>query len=211
MAARRRTKTASRCRTTCFASTDKNFRPVDPQIGPDGALWFGDWCNALIGHMQYSQRDPNRDHQRGRIYRLVYTKNKLLEPVTQYGKSEAELLDQLREYEPRTRYRARRELRDRPTDVVAGRREEMGRGARPERSRIRSAALRSAVGAAGPSCGRRRAAAAKFCQRRRQMPARPRCMSWPTKREYSAQRTGVACRPASATNTRGCGWKRFAA
>ena len=41
-----------------------------------------------------------------------------MEPVTQYGKSEAELLDQLREYEPRTRYRARRELRDRPKDVV---------------------------------------------------------------------------------------------
>ncbi len=101
-----------------LVSTDKNFRPIDPQIGPDGALWFGDWCNALIGHMQYSQRDPNRDHQRGRIYRLVYTKKPLLEPVTQYGKSETELLDQLREYEPRTRYRARRELRDRPTPVV---------------------------------------------------------------------------------------------
>ena len=101
-----------------LVSTDKNFRPVDPQIGPDGALWFGDWCNALIGHMQYSQRDPNRDHQLGRIYRLVYTKNKLLEPVTQYGKSELELLEQLREYEPRTRYRARRELRDRPKDVA---------------------------------------------------------------------------------------------
>jgi putative heme-binding domain-containing protein len=99
-------------------STDRSFRPVDAQIGPDGALWFGDWCNALIGHMQYSQRDPNRDHTRGRIYRLVYTKNKLLDPVTQAGKSEAELLDQLREYELRTRYRARRELRDRPKDVV---------------------------------------------------------------------------------------------
>ena len=48
----------------------------------------------------------------------MYTKKKLLEPVTQYGKSEAELLDQLREYELRTRYRARRELRDRPTPVV---------------------------------------------------------------------------------------------
>ncbi|HEY2252339.1 MAG TPA: PVC-type heme-binding CxxCH protein, partial [Planctomycetaceae bacterium] len=101
-----------------LASTDKNFRPVDPQIGPDGALWFGDWCNALIGHMQYSQRDPNRDHVRGRIYRMVYTKNKLLEPVTQFDKSELQLLDQLREYELRTRYRARRELRDRPAAAV---------------------------------------------------------------------------------------------
>ncbi|HAC90482.1 MAG TPA: hypothetical protein DCF63_07585, partial [Planctomycetaceae bacterium] len=39
-------------------SPDNFFRPIDPQIGPDGAVWFGDWCNALIGHMQYSQRDP---------------------------------------------------------------------------------------------------------------------------------------------------------
>src|SRR5688500_13687922 len=102
-----------------LASTDKNFRPDDPQIGPDGALWFGDWCNALIGHMQYSQRDPNRDKKHGRIYRLVYKDRPLLDPVTQHGKSELELLEQLREYEPRTRYRARRELRDRPNDVVA--------------------------------------------------------------------------------------------
>jgi putative heme-binding domain-containing protein len=101
-----------------LVSTDKNFRPVDAQIGPDGALWFGDWCNALIGHMQYSQRDPNRDHQRGRVYRLVYTNKPLLTPVTQFGKSERELLEQLRAYELRTRYRARRELRDRPTETV---------------------------------------------------------------------------------------------
>ncbi len=94
-------------------STDKTFRPVDPQIGPDGAIWFGDWCNALIGHMQYSQRDPNRDKKHGRIYRMVYTKKPLLEPVTQFGVSIPELLDQLKAYEPRTRYRARRELRDR--------------------------------------------------------------------------------------------------
>ena len=54
-------------------STGQTLPPRDPQIGPDGALWFGDWANALIGHMQYSQRDPNRDHVRGRIYRLVGT------------------------------------------------------------------------------------------------------------------------------------------
>jgi putative membrane-bound dehydrogenase-like protein len=101
-----------------LASTDKNFRPTDPQIGPDGALWFGDWCNALIGHMQYSQRDPSRDHVRGRVFRLVAKDRPLLKPVTQFDKSEAELLDQLREYEPRTRYRARRELFARQTETV---------------------------------------------------------------------------------------------
>lgn len=100
-------------------SSDKNFRPTDPQIGPDGALWFGDWCNALIGHMQYSQRDPSRDHIHGRIYRLVAKDRPLLEPITQADKNEAELLEQLRVYEPRTRYRARRELRDRPKETVS--------------------------------------------------------------------------------------------
>ncbi len=100
------------------AKDNMTFRPVDPQFGPDGALYFGDWSAALIGHMQYSQRDPGRDHQHGRLFRLVYTKKPLLKPVTQYGKKVNELLDQLKEYEPRTRYRARRELRDRPTAEV---------------------------------------------------------------------------------------------
>jgi len=104
-----------------LVSTDKNFRPTDPQIGPDGAVYFGDWHTALLGHMQYSQRDPNRDHQHGRVYRLVNKNKPLLKPVTQFGKSIPELLEQLKEYEPRTRYRARRELWDRPVkDVVAG-------------------------------------------------------------------------------------------
>ena len=101
-------------------STDKNFRPGDPKIGPDGAIWFIDWHNPLIGHMQYSQRDPNRDHTRGRVYRLTAEGRPLLTQVTQFGKSIPELLDQLKIYERRTRYAARRELWDRPKkDVLA--------------------------------------------------------------------------------------------
>jgi len=99
-------------------STDKHFRPVDPQIGPDGALWFGDWANPLIGHMQYSQRDPNRDHVHGRIYRLVYKKRPLVAPETQAGKSTAEVLEQLKSPEWRTRYRARADLQARPRGEV---------------------------------------------------------------------------------------------
>jgi putative heme-binding domain-containing protein len=100
------------------AQDNMTFRPTDPQIGADGALYFGDWSAALIGHMQYSQRDPNRDHTHGRVFRLVYKNKPLLAPVTQYGKTVSELLAQLTEPEPRTRYRARRELRDRPTQEV---------------------------------------------------------------------------------------------
>ena len=99
-------------------STDKHFRPVDPQIGPDGALWFGDWANPLIGHMQYSQRDPNRDQKHGRIYRLVYKEKPLITPETQVGKTIPEVLAQLKSPEWRTRYRARADLQARPQAEV---------------------------------------------------------------------------------------------
>ncbi len=113
-----RIKNADGSPNDLIRSADKHFRPADPQIGPDGALWFGDWANALVGHMQYSQRDPSRDHVRGRLYRLVYADRPLVTPVTQHGKSVPELLEQLSEYEWRTHYRARRELRDRPEGEV---------------------------------------------------------------------------------------------
>lgn len=125
-------------------SSDKHFRPACPTIGPDGALWFGDWSNALIGHMQYSQRDPNRDHARGRVYRLVAKDKPLLQPVTQHGKSAAELLEQLREPEWRTRYRVRRALRDKnPDELLPALRNWLAAIPEndPERERLRTEAL----------------------------------------------------------------------
>ena len=94
-------------------STDVNFRPADPQFGPDGALYFADWHDPLIGHMQYSQRDPNRDKRYGRIYRLVAKGRPLLKPAIAEGQPIEAVLNQLKAYENRTRYRARRELRAR--------------------------------------------------------------------------------------------------
>ncbi len=52
-------------------STDKNFRPIDTSVGPDGALYVVDWHNPLIGHLQSHLRDANRDHEHGRIYRIT--------------------------------------------------------------------------------------------------------------------------------------------
>ena len=43
-------------------SADENFRPVDAEVGPDGALYFVDWHNPIIGHMQHNLRDTSRDH-----------------------------------------------------------------------------------------------------------------------------------------------------
>ncbi|MCP4195313.1 MAG: azurin [Planctomycetaceae bacterium] len=100
-------------------SKDRNFRPVDLQFGPDGALYVCDWQNALVGHMQHSIRDPSRDHDHGRIWRITCKDRPLLEPVKIAGEPIPSLLDLLKEPENRTRYRARLELRLHKTKDVA--------------------------------------------------------------------------------------------
>ncbi|MEX2015835.1 MAG: HEAT repeat domain-containing protein, partial [Candidatus Hydrogenedentales bacterium] len=100
-------------------STDINFRPVDLEFGPDGALYLVDWFNPLIGHMQYSLRDAQRDHGHGRIWRVTYKGKPLLDPPNIAGATVPELLDLLKTYEDRTRYRARIELRGRDHAEVA--------------------------------------------------------------------------------------------
>jgi len=102
-----------------LSSADPNFRPVDLQFGPDGALYVLDWYNPLVGHMQHSIRDPNRDKIHGRVWRISYQGNPLVTPPKIAGASVPELLEQLKVYEDRTRYRARRELRERdPKEVL---------------------------------------------------------------------------------------------
>jgi hypothetical protein len=101
-------------------SSDRNFRPTDLKFGPDGALYLIDWFNPLIGHMQHSLRDPKRDTNHGRIWRIRYAKNPLVEPAKIAGEPIPALLDLLKVYEDRTRYRARLELGNRdPKQVLA--------------------------------------------------------------------------------------------
>jgi len=93
-----------------ISSTDTNFRPVAMEIGPDGALYVVDWCNPLIGHMQYSTRDPRRDRSHGRIWRIKHTTRPLLDPPDVAGAGLEELLDLLRLPERNTRQLVRRRL-----------------------------------------------------------------------------------------------------
>ena len=54
-------------------SADPNFRPVDIELGPDGALYVADFYNPIIGHYEFPLNDPRRDRRSGRIWRIVYT------------------------------------------------------------------------------------------------------------------------------------------
>ncbi|HEX3314401.1 MAG TPA: HEAT repeat domain-containing protein, partial [Gemmataceae bacterium] len=101
------------------SSSDPNFRPADLRVGPDGAVYFLDWQNPIIGHMQHNLRDPSRNHTHGRIYRIQY--DGPLSPITKIaGEPIAKLLDNLKSPEDRVRYRTRIELTGRPTaEVIA--------------------------------------------------------------------------------------------
>ena len=101
-----------------ISSTDANFRPTDLEIGPDGAIYFSDWQNPIIGHMQHNLRDPSRDRTHGRVYRITYPSRALLKPAKIAGQPVEKLLDLLKEPEQRVRYRAKIELGARPTAEV---------------------------------------------------------------------------------------------
>lgn len=99
-------------RQDLLVSEDGNFRPVDLEFAPDGSLYVVDWHNVLIGHMQHNARDPLRDHVHGRIYRITYPSRPLVTPAKVDGAPLADLLENLKSPEYRTRYRTRREIRE---------------------------------------------------------------------------------------------------
>jgi putative heme-binding domain-containing protein len=101
-----------------LTSTDPNFRPSDVETGPDGALYFLDWQNPIIGHMQHNLRDPSRDRTHGRVYRVTYEGRPLARAATIAGQPIPALLDLLKSDEDRVRHRAKLELSNRDTREV---------------------------------------------------------------------------------------------
>jgi putative heme-binding domain-containing protein len=74
-------------------STNVTFRPIDVRMGPDGALYVADWSNPIIQHGEVDFRDPRRDHEHGRIWRVTAKGRPLIkkQDLTRLGASE--LLD----------------------------------------------------------------------------------------------------------------------
>ncbi len=99
-------------------SSDPNFRPSALEMGPDGAIYFTEWQNPIIGHMQHNLRDPSRDHTHGRIYRVTYEGRPLVKPVKIAGEPIEKLLELLKEPEDRVRSRVKIELGARDSQQV---------------------------------------------------------------------------------------------
>ena len=90
-----------------LSSTDANFRPADIEMAPDGSMYFVDWQNPIIGHMQHNLRDPSRDRIHGRVYRVTHKTRELSKPAKISGEPVEKLLDLLKSSEDRARHRTR--------------------------------------------------------------------------------------------------------
>ena len=91
-------------------TSDAAFRPIGLAMGPDGALYVADWTNPIINHGEVDFRDPRRDKQRGRIWRIAPTGSKPLAWQPLVGRPIEELLTRLTSASRWEFEQARREL-----------------------------------------------------------------------------------------------------
>ncbi len=78
------------CRTK-----NNTFRPIDVKLGPDGALYIADWSNPIINHGEVDFRDPRRDREHGRIWRVSATTKPALKKPALAAASTSALLNEL--------------------------------------------------------------------------------------------------------------------
>ncbi len=91
-------------------TSDVTFRPIDVKLGPDGALYIADWSNPIIQHGEVDFRDPRRDHEHGRIWRVAAKGKKGLTQTDYTKLSNNSLFQELLSPNNYNRQRARRVL-----------------------------------------------------------------------------------------------------
>ncbi len=94
-------------------TTNVTFRPIDAKFGPDGALYIADWSNPIIQHGEVDFRDPRRDHEHGRIWRVTAKNRPLVPNPKLVGAKNSDLLNQLLSPNNFNREQARRVLTER--------------------------------------------------------------------------------------------------
>ena len=104
---------AARELSDLLRSTNVTFRPIDVKLGPDGALYVADWSNPIIQHGEVDFRDPRRDHEHGRIWRITAKGRPLIERPKLLKASNKELLDQLLSSNAFNQQQAKRVLAER--------------------------------------------------------------------------------------------------
>jgi putative heme-binding domain-containing protein len=55
-----------------LSSSDLWCRPTDIKLGPDGALYWADFYNKIIGHYEVPLDHQDRDKLRGRVWRIIW-------------------------------------------------------------------------------------------------------------------------------------------
>ncbi len=99
-------------------TTTDSFRPIDVKLGPDGALYIADWSNPIIQHGEVDFRDPRRDKEHGRIWRITAKGRKTLPKVNFTKLKNSELLDKLVSPNSYDHEKAKRVLVERGADKV---------------------------------------------------------------------------------------------
>jgi hypothetical protein len=106
-------------RLDVLSSKNSTFRPVDVEFGFDGALYVSDFSSLIIGHAQHAMRDPQWNHVRGRIWRVVHTGKPLVSEWPKIaGASATALLPLLLHPQNIVRHHARIQLRKLGTAAV---------------------------------------------------------------------------------------------